>query len=288
MFITASFPKLLKAFASTERLRTQLRWIYEVHQLAKLDFGAGSARDKTEAEALANADAFVTTTDALKALLLEGFATKPCVNLGLACGGLAGSVSMPRPFSHGLVLGYLGSVYRGQGVDWLVENWSSVCSGLNQPARLLIAGGDVREVEVLRRKAEEHSAGNVEFLGKVPQAEIPDFLARVNALVIPATSEGRMPYVAITKAYDYLGYQRPVVTASIPSITEVMRSGQEAVTFTPCTVESLVEGLKLLLAKPTLGDDLVVASGARALKLDWQSRAAKYWSWLLEVAARRS
>ena len=42
-----------------------------------------------------------------------------------------------------------------------------------------------------------------------------------------------MPYVAITKAYDYLAMGRPIIAANLPSIRDVLRHGREALLFAP-------------------------------------------------------
>jgi glycosyltransferase involved in cell wall biosynthesis len=283
IFVTASFPKLLRFLAGRSALvRRRLRWIYEVHQLAVLDVGKDSSKVAAEKLALDLAQAFVTTTNALASLLEESFPTKPWVNIGLACGELKAAVPPPPPHDEWFTLGYIGSVYPGQGIDWLVENWRRIRDSLGCGARLIIAGGGDREVAALRKCAEEHDACDVEFLGKVSQAEIPTFLARVNALIIPSTNAGRMPYVAITKAYDYLTYRRPVIASAIPSITEVMRSGVEALTFHPCSVEGLAECAKRLLTEPSVGGELVESAAARAGAHDWETRARKYWRWLFD------
>lgn len=284
IFITASFPKLLRHLAARTRLSGRLRWIYEVHQLACLDCGAASPKAAAEERALAFAQAFTTTTDALAALLAKSFPSHPCVNLGLACGGLTVSVPPPPPLSDGLSLGYIGSVYRGQGVDWLLEHWCRIRERLGGTARLIIAGGGTQEVAELQKTAAAHGAPDVEFSGKVLQADIPAFLARVNALIIPATPEGRMPYVAITKAYDYLSYGRPVVASAIQSVIEVMRPDRETLGFKPCDATALADALQRLLADPALAESLVDAAVAHAAELDWQTRAKKYWHWLFDAA----
>ncbi|MBK8040753.1 MAG: glycosyltransferase family 4 protein [Verrucomicrobiaceae bacterium] len=281
-FITASFPKLLKYMESRPGLRGSLQFLYEVHQLARLDGDKDSAKALAEKRALAGADRFVTTTHALQSLLEEDFPRVPCLNLGLACVPTKWVIPEPPALDRDLRLGYLGSVYPGQGIDWLLENWRGIREGLGVPATLLIAGGSGKEVTWLRRKAEDGDADSVEFLGQLSQSDVPSFLARVNALVIPAMQQGRMPFVAITKAYDYLTYGRPVIASELPSITEVMRPGQEALGFTPGTAGSLLNGLRQLISRPDLAPPMVKAATARAADFDPQIRARKYWRWLFD------
>ena len=277
LFVTASFPKLARFMADRACLRSNLQFVYEVHQLARLEYERNSPQAKAERQALASADLLVTTTDVLKSLLREDFPQVPCLNLGLACVGSHQAIPEPASLDQGLRLGYIGSVYPGQGVDWLLESWAGIRQNLGQEAKLLIAGGSQKDLAGLRRKAEGGAAAAVEFLGRISQADVPSFLARVNALVIPAMNEGRMPFVAITKAYDYLTYGRPVIASEIPSITEVMRPGKEAMGFKPGSAESLLNGLRNLIFSPDLATRMVQASKVRAGEFDPHLRARKYW-----------
>lgn len=282
VFITASFPKLLKAFASTEWLRTHLRWIYEVHQLAKLDFGAGSARDQREAEALALAQGFVTTTGSLACLLEEGFPAIRRVNLGLACGQPPANIPQPPSSNEAFTLGYLGSLYGGQGVEWLVENWATIRERLGVPAKLVIGGGSEIQIAKLRLLTEASGPSGIEFVGHIPPSGITAFLASIHALIIPSAATGRMPFVAITKAYDYLAYQRPVIASSLPSITEIMRPDLEALVFEPMDLDGLVHCAERLLNFPAEGNRLISASLERSGSFTWEERSRKYWRWLME------
>lgn len=278
VFITASFPKLLKAFVSIKNLR----WIYEVHQLAKLDFGAGSARDKKEAETLALAQGFVTTTGSLAGMLEEGFPAIRRVNLGLACGRPPENIPPPPSAKETFTLGYLGSLYGGQGVEWLVTNWATIRERLGVPAKLVIGGGNETQIEKLRMIAEASGSSGIEFGGHIPPSGITAFLAGIHAMIIPSAATGRMPFVAITKAYDYLAYQRPVITSGLPSITEIMRPDVEALVFEPMDLDGLVRCAEKLLNSPEEGNRLISAALERCGSFTWEARARKYWRWLME------
>ncbi len=282
VFITASFPKLLKAFASSRQLQSHLSWIYEVHQLARLDFGAGSVRDKREAEALALAQGFVTTTGALAGMLEERFSAIRRVNLGLACGQPPASIPLPPSANETFTLGYLGSLYGGQGVDWLVANWATIRERLGVPAKLVIGGGSEIQIEKLGAMAKASRCEGIEFAGHIPPSAITAFLAGIHALIIPSAATGRMPFVAITKAYDYLAYQRPVIASSLPSITEIMRPDVEALSYEPMDLDGLVRCIKKLLNSPEEVNRLISAALERSGSFTWESRARKYWRWLLE------
>jgi glycosyltransferase involved in cell wall biosynthesis len=278
--ITASFLKLLRSQA----LAGKTRWVYEAHQLAVFDHGPGR-KEAEERQILALARGLVTTTESLAAELRRSFPATTVVNLGLACGRLASAVpGMPNPGGE-FTIGYLGSLYQGQGVDWLVREWDAIRASAGFAMRLVIAGGSENEISKLRQMA---SGQNFEFVGRLRQHEIPAFLGRVHALVIPAMNEGRMPHVAITKAYDYLAYERPVVAARLPSITEVMRPDQEALFFEAGNVKELSASLRTLASSPSLAGSIIASATHRAESLSWRSRSMAYWQFLSTLQQSRS
>src|SRR5688572_8196911 len=106
----------------------------------------------------------------------------------------------------------------------------------------------------------------------------PVFSSRWMRLIIPTLAEGRMPYVAITKAYDYPGLNRPIVASNLPRIAALLRDGEEAVLFAPGQAEDCTRALGSLMAKPQFASRLVDSCRQLAAKLSWNARAERYWA----------
>jgi glycosyltransferase involved in cell wall biosynthesis len=128
----------------------------------------------------------------------------------------------------------------------------------------------------LRHLAKSTGSGMISVHGAIPPRDLSRFLTCVDALIIPTLAEGRMPYVAITKAYDYPGLNRPIVASNLPSISSVLRHDQEALLFNPGEADACAAALASLLERPELGSRLVNASRQLALKLSWKARAEEY------------
>lgn len=282
VLLTASFLKLFAFLAKKRGIKSRLKWVYEVHQLEELDRHRGHPKSVREHRVLAMADLLVTTTDSLKGLLQKNQPAIPVSNIGLAC---AVPQVEPAPAPHGetFVLGYVGSLYRGQGIDWLIEHWQSIAAGLPHTAHLKIAGGRPAEIERLRAQFKDQDLSQISFVGQVRQCDLGHFLAGVDALVIPALNQGRMPHVAITKAYDYLAYQRPVLATDLPSIVEVMRPDHEALVFPAGDASVLAAQLTRLMSEPGLGERLLQAANQRLRALGWEARNEHYWRLLKSI-----
>jgi glycosyltransferase involved in cell wall biosynthesis len=279
--ISASFAKLFRFLLNRSVLRQRTRLAYEVHQLALLDRGSDSPQTKVEMDVLRQVDCLVTTTEPLRQLLSQHFPQKPIHNLRLACG--FSPDDFPRSEAgegpsgkKEFTLAYIGSIYREQGVEWLMGQWPRIQKRLPLPARLEIAGGRPSDVEKLRHLAKSTGSGMISVHGAIPPRDLSRFLTCVDALIIPTLAEGRMPYVAITKAYDYPGLNRPIVASNLPSISSVLRHDQEALLFNPGEADACAAALASLLDRPELGSRLVNASRQLALKLSWKARAEEY------------
>jgi glycosyltransferase involved in cell wall biosynthesis len=119
--------------------------------------------------------------------------------------------------------------------------------------RLLLAGeGSQRaELELLARAS---GADNLAFLGFV--ANMPDFYAACDVLVLPSRSEGCSNYLLEAAAMG-----KPVVAAAIAPVVELVRVTENAVLFELGDVPGLIEAVSGLLSSP----ERLQALGARAL-----------------------
>lgn len=292
--ISASFAKLFRFLQRRLTSRTSVRWAYEVHQLAVLECGPNSAQTRLEMEVLGHVDCLFTTTEPLRKTLEEHFPDKPIHNLGLGCG--FSPEDFPPPLwvrsslipARRLTVAYIGSAYPEQGVEWLVQSWPQIQKDQPLPLYLKVAGAQKSEAERLRRLAGGVGANAVSIHGVVPPAELSRFLSDVDATIIPALAAGRMPYVAITKAYDYPGLGRPVLASSLPSIAGVLRDGKEALLFSPGSAGDCAKALHRLATEPGLAKSLVDAAQALAKELSWLKRAENYVNLLYKTSGALS
>ncbi len=274
---SASFAGLTRFLYRRTGLERNVRRVYEVHQLADMERDPESKATRVEQDVFVRADVLLTTTEVLRDQLQKLAPGKPVFNLGLACGFDLHHASPPEPdASHPFTLAYIGSLYPEQGVQWLIGAWSEIMERVHAPLRLKIAGGSPREVEALRGQ----TAGREETIqvhGPVAPGELPRFLRDVDALIIPALNRGRMPYVAITKAYDYLGLNRPILAANLPSISEVLRPEREALLFVPEDANGVADALARIMRDADLVRALTAHCRARRGEFTWENRSSAWW-----------
>ncbi|WP_045219270.1 glycosyltransferase [Desulfonatronum thioautotrophicum] len=278
---SASFAGLTRFLFRGLGQKQRTKRAYEVHQLASMESGTASRTARIEQAVFADADVLLTTTAVLRHQLQQLVPDKPVVNLGLACGFdpqsvLPPSLDAPRPFT----VAYIGSLYLEQGVQWLAGIWNEILRRVQVPVRLKIAGGSLREVETLRATISDRTQNRAQMIlvhGPVAPGELPGYLLDVDALIIPALNRGRMPHVAITKAYDYLGLNRPILAADLPSIAEVLRPGQEALLFAPQDVAQVADAVLRLCHDADLGRTLTTNCRKRRNDFTWENRSIAWW-----------
>ncbi|HYE31506.1 MAG TPA: glycosyltransferase [Methylomirabilota bacterium] len=288
LFLTASFPKLFRSVAADRNLRKRGgAFVYEVHQYSKLEGDEKAAA--IEREIYGTADLLITTTTALRELLLLDFPQQRIAVNGLACGFDPNVAPPARSWSPNspFTLAYLGSLYEEQGVDWLIGSLPALQNLAGVNVRLKIGGGGEAHLERLKVAAKQSGVEQaVQFSGRVGLSDLTAFMADVDALVIPSLNRGRMPYVAITKAYDYLALRRPLLVSRLPSITDVLREDQEALVFNPGDTNSFAKAAARLVQDPSLRQALAARGLERAAQFSWEERSRRHWTLLTETINR--
>lgn len=268
---TASFPELF-LFLARRLGKHRPRLVYEVHQLEELTLPAGHPKCLRESEALAHADALLTTCGPLGRILGRRFPQKPTANLGLASTYPAAA---RRPFGGGaLRFGYFGSVSEEQGVPWIAGNWARVRELAGAPHELHIHGLARRGLA-----APQPEPGNGVFVhAPVPSNAVPQACSGLDALAIPALDLAHRASIAFTKAYDFAGLGLPIVCSNLPTIREVLEPGEHALFFEPGSAEGLAAAIKTLATEPGLAGRLSENLSLRAGFFSWRRRAERWWA----------
>ena len=152
---------------------------------------------------------------------------------------------LPRASGQGYPcrLGYLGSLMVSKAPHLLVESWKQLPPEASQIA---IAGGFVPyhgDDSYQRRLAPLLSLPGVEHTGSLPNADVPRWLAGLDALVVPSIWEENSPLV-IREAF---AAGVPVVASKIGGIPEVIADDVNGLLFEPGSVEDLTRQLRRLI-----------------------------------------
>ena len=125
---------------------------------------------------------------------------------------------------------YCGNTYRGRGIEILVRAAAQM-----PEVEFLIVGGRERDNALWREMARQSGATNFRMEGFVEQREVSAYLRASDVLVMPyssgvtirdGTEAGEFTFTL--KLFEYMAAGKPIVATSVPSVFEILRSGENS------------------------------------------------------------
>jgi len=143
---------------------------------------------------------------------------------------------------------------------------------------VLVGGGDRKSALV--QEAERRGLSNVSFVDPVPKREVPSWLARADACILPYQDRELFAGALPNKAFDYLGAGRPIV-ASAPEgeLTRLVREAGCGLSAPPEDGAALAEAVRRLAADRDAAARMGAAGAAYAReRYDRRTLAARFVS----------
>jgi glycosyltransferase involved in cell wall biosynthesis len=154
----------------------------------------------------------------------------------------------PERFEKGLIL-YIGTIIRKKGVFELPEIFNKVRNQFPE-AKLVLIGGDSRDVatgnkstwELVKQQFNEKDLGQVSYLGKIPYAEVQDYIKKANVCVFPTYAE-TLGMVTI----ESMAMQKAVVNSNIGWAQELMEDGKSGFLVHPAAHQEFADKIVQVL-----------------------------------------
>jgi len=171
-------------------------------------------------------------------------------------------------------VGYTGHLYQGRGISVIIE----IAAHLPD-SNFLIVGGEPGEVRSLQERVRDRKLENVIIAGFVPNAELPNYQAACDVLLMPYQSHvsgssggniGR--YLSPMKLFEYLAAGRAICSSNLPVLQEVL-SPETAVLLPPDDLQAWVGAVKNLKNNPELRNGLAENARETARQYTWEGRA---------------
>jgi glycosyltransferase involved in cell wall biosynthesis len=188
----------------------------------------------------------------------------------------------PRSNSRPFTIGFVGTLKPWHGVDQLINAYALVCDG--QPeSRLLIAGDgpDRDRLQQLARSLPAAVAESIAFLGMMPHAAIPQFLASLDVAVSPGVASDT--YRSPLKLFEYMAAGLPLVAARCGQTPDLIRHGETGLLYNPGDEVELASALRWLRDEPQQAARIADEALREVLaRHTWQHRCES----ILEIAQR--
>lgn len=178
--------------------------------------------------------------------------------------------------SDAFVAGYTGHLYRGRGVELLLN----VASQLPETA-FLFAGGEPQDVERLVMETQLRQLKNVIVTGFIPNAELPTYQAACDALLMPyqrhvaGSSGGDIArYLSPMKLFEYMACGRPILSSNLPVLREVLDQ-DSAILLPPDDAVAWASALRELSTDSQRQNALGKKARLKADQYSWEGRAQR-------------
>jgi len=153
------------------------------------------------------------------------------------------------------VIGFLGSFYRYEGLDLLVDAFARVAA-IHPDCSLLLAGGGDMEKELKDRVRERGLSQKVVLPGRIEPQRIPGVYALIDVLAYPRHASRLTDLVTPLKPLEAMAMGKAVVASDVGGHRELIRQGETGLLFQPGDVNALTGCLQTLLEDPGRRADL--------------------------------
>jgi PEP-CTERM/exosortase A-associated glycosyltransferase len=174
------------------------------------------------------------------------------------------------------VLGFIGSLYRWEGVAWLVRAVAEL-RRRGTVCKLLIIG-DGEELPAVREAVRELKAEDyIQILGRVPHDEIERYYSVVDVLVYPRHSIRLTELVTPLKPLEAMALGKAILGSDVGGIRELVQPNKTGILYRADNTEDFCVQAKKLLLQTSLQRRL----GAEAREFilrekDWKVLSQRY------------
>lgn len=174
------------------------------------------------------------------------------------------------------VMGFIGSLYRYEGVSWLVRAAARL-RRMSAPFQILIVGHGEEEGEIRKAVREVGAQDYVKMVGEVPYNQVLRYYSLVDIMIYPRRSIRLTELTTPLKVLEAMSQAKPVLASNVGGIRELIGDEPACLLFSPDDVEGFCEHAKRLIYDESLRRDL----GARGRQLvlrekDWDLQARRY------------
>lgn len=144
------------------------------------------------------------------------------------------------------VIGFIGSFYRYEGLDLLVNAFAGLAKNRPDVVLLLVGGGEMKDelmVQIKRLGLENR----VVMPGRIRHDRVPGIYALVDILAYPRYSKRITELVTPLKPLEAMAMGKALVASDIGGHRELIQSGRTGLLFTPGNASALKAALERIL-----------------------------------------
>jgi glycosyltransferase involved in cell wall biosynthesis len=201
-----------------------------------------------------------------KVVIIPNGIDSTCFHAGVDGCPLRASLGIPP---DAIVLVFVGSFQPFHRVDLLLRSFANLKAV--QPLHLLLVGEGRTTPDAKAQAQQLGIADRVTFAGRVPYAEVANYLAAGDIAVLP----GVLDFGNSMKLFEYMALGKAVVAPNLDVITDTATHGEDVFLFQDGNGEELRKALSTLVQNRALRERLGKTASERAMQHTWDARASK-------------
>ncbi len=177
---------------------------------------------------------------------------------------------------EGPVFGFFGSLYRYEGIRWLIGALAQLRARGNQFSMIIVGHGE--EEAAIRTAIHDHDLSDiVRFIGKVPFEQIQRYYSAVDIMVFPRLSIRLTELVTPLKPLEAMSLKKAVLASSVGGHRELVQQEVTGLLFRPEDVGDFCLQAERLIASRALREQLGDSAREYILReRDWKIVAQEY------------
>ena len=186
-------------------------------------------------------------------------------------------IPLPEARRNSFELLYVGRLVEKKGVRFIILAMPEILKKYPQ-TRLLIAGEGPDKIDLQQLALSTGVTANVQFLGTVNNAALPELYRRAALFVAPSIVADGGDQEGLGLVFvEALGCECPVVTSDLPAIKDVVSDGKTGVICKQKDSADLAQKLLYLLDHPAQAQAFGQAGRQHVLEhFDWQIVSGRY------------
>jgi len=153
------------------------------------------------------------------------------------------------------IVGFMGSFFRWEGLDLLIDAIALIAAQRHDIALLLVGGGEM-EGEIKQRVKRLHLEARVVMPGSVPQDQIPGLYALADVLAFPRYSTRLTEMVTPLKPLEAMAVGKAVVASDVGGHRELIQHERTGLLFRAGEVSALAASIIRVLDDTSLRHSL--------------------------------
>jgi len=154
-----------------------------------------------------------------------------------------------------VVVGFIGSFFRGEGVDLLIKAWPEILKKCSN-AKLLIVGGGLEEENIKELIIHNDMVNSIKYVGQVPHKDILKYYSLGDIFVYPRIPERLYQLVTPLKPLEAMSMGKAVLGSDVGGLKELINDGSSGLLFKAGDISDLIKKCIHLIKDETLRSNL--------------------------------